>query len=59
MGADASTYSAANRLLSVAQNGASASAVTSDADGNTPTDASRRTLTWDNQNRLVSDTAVE
>ncbi len=50
----ASTFDAANRLLSVSQNGASASAVTSDADGNTLTDASGRTLTWDSQNRLVS-----
>jgi hypothetical protein len=35
-------------------NGASASAVTSDADGNTLTDTGGRTMTWDSQNRLVS-----
>ena len=47
-------YDAANRLTSTALNGASASAVTSDADGNTLTDSSGRTNTWDSQNRLTS-----
>ncbi len=50
----ASPFDAANRLLSVAQNGASASAVTSDADGNTLTDTSGRTMTWGSQSRMVS-----
>ncbi len=45
-------YDAANRLTST--NG---QAVTSDADGNTLTDASGRTNVWDSQNRLVSCTA--
>ena len=49
-----STYDAANRLTSTATNGASASAVTSDADGNTLTDSAGRTMTWDSQNRLTS-----
>jgi len=44
-----STFDADNRLLSTAQNGASASAVTSDADGNTLTDSSGRTNVWDSQ----------
>ena len=48
------TYDAANRLLSTAQNGGAASAVTSDADGNTLTDSAGRTMTWDSQNRMVS-----
>ncbi len=50
----ASTFDAANRLLSVAQNGGGASAVTSDPDGNTLTDASGRSMTWDSQNRMTS-----
>ncbi len=49
-------YDAANRLTSTARNGAGASAVTSDADGNTLTDTSGRTNVWDSQNRLVSST---
>ena len=48
------TYDAANRLTSIANNGASASAVTSDADGNTLTDTSGRSMTWDSQNRMAS-----
>ena len=50
----ASTFDAANRLVSIATNGGSASAVTSDADGNTLTDTSGRSMTWDSQNRMVS-----
>ncbi len=50
----ASTFDAANRLTSTATNGASASAVTSDADGNTLTDTGGRTMTWDSQNRMAS-----
>lgn len=38
-------YDAANRLTSTVNNGASASAVTSDADGNTLTDTSGRVMT--------------
>ena len=36
------TYDAANRLTSTSQNGGAASAVTSDADGNTLTDSAGR-----------------
>ena len=50
---NAYAYDAANRLTSTAQNGGSASAVTSDADGNTLTDSNGRTNVWDSQNRLV------
>ena len=50
----ASTFDAANRLLTTAQNGGSASAVTSDADGNTLTDTGGRSMTWDSQNRMTS-----
>lgn len=47
-------YDAANRLTSTATNGAGASAVTSDADSNTLTDSTGRTMTWDSQNRMRS-----
>ncbi len=53
-GTTASTFDAANRLLTVAQNGGGASAITSDANGNTLTDASGRSMTWDSQNRMAS-----
>ena len=49
----ASTIDTANRLLSVGQKGTAASAVTSDADGNTLTDTSGRTITWGSQNRMA------
>gem|GEM_PF-4347930 len=42
-----------NRLTSATNNGASAPAVTSDADGNTLTDSAGRVMIWDSQNRMV------
>ena len=51
-GTTSSVYDAANCLTSMT--GTGAGTVTSDADGNTLTDTSGRTNTWDSQNRLVS-----
>jgi RHS repeat-associated protein len=47
-------YDAANRLTGVAVNGGTATPVASDADGNTLTDSSGRTFTWDTENRMTS-----
>jgi hypothetical protein len=49
---EAYSFDAANRLLTRTVNGGTAANVTSDANGNTVTDASGRTNTWDSQNRL-------
>jgi RHS repeat-associated protein len=43
-----------NRLTSVTPTGGSSAAVTFDANGNTLTDASGRSYTWDSENRMVS-----
>ena len=41
-------------MTRIAQNGGSASAITSGPNGNTLTDSSGRVMTWDSQNRMVS-----